>query len=120
MSEHREAVTYDLAVLGIDLRDLGTDVLPWWRLAAILQNLPLSSATARAVHGEKTEWSAAEHLLASILDVLQVANWQRGGGKGSRPQPTKRPGVADGQDRRKFGTARMTLAEARRRWSSRA
>lgn len=28
---------------------------------------------------------------ASLLYALQVANWQRGGGKGSKPKPVKRP-----------------------------
>lgn len=32
-------------------------------------------------------------LLASIADIGAMANWQRGGGKGSKPKPIKRPGV---------------------------
>lgn len=35
-------------------------------------------------------------MLAAIFDVLQVANWQRGGGDDSdRPEPLQRPGLAD-------------------------
>lgn len=38
-------------------------------------------------------WGLQEHLLANIADVLRGANWQRGGGKGSKPKPMPRPGV---------------------------
>lgn len=33
------------------------------------------------------DWTLEEHLLAAIVDQLAAANWQRGGGKGSRPEP---------------------------------
>lgn len=45
--------------------------------------------------GEKAEWGPAEYLLASILDALRSGNWQRGGGKGSKPKRTPRPGEKD-------------------------
>lgn len=37
-------------------------------------------------------WGSTEHLLAGVFDVLQGANWQRSGGKGTRPKPLQRPG----------------------------
>lgn len=37
-------------------------------------------------------WGVSEYLLAAVLDTLAGANWQRGGGKGKRPQPVPRPG----------------------------
>lgn len=49
-----------------------------------------------AVHGEDMHWGLAEHLLAVTIDVLNTANWQRGGGRqGRRPKPIPRPGVQD-------------------------
>lgn len=54
-------------------------------------------------HGDAVRWSDTEHLLASILDVLAGANWQRGGGKGARPKPVKRPGDRRGEQH--YGTA---------------
>jgi hypothetical protein len=38
-------------------------------------------------------WGIGEHLLAATLDTLRGANWQRGGGKGSKPKPIPRPGI---------------------------
>lgn len=44
--------------------------------------------------GELDQWGTAEHLLAAIYDALKGANWQRGGGKGTKPKPLPRPGDA--------------------------
>lgn len=41
--------------------------------------------------GSDQAWSPEAHLLAAAVDVLRAANWQRGGGKGSRPKPLDRP-----------------------------
>jgi hypothetical protein len=38
-------------------------------------------------------WSLSDHLLAHIADANRGANWQRGGGKGSKPKPIPRPGT---------------------------
>lgn len=55
-------------------------------------------------------WGSTEHLLAGMFDVLQGANWQRGGGKGTRPRPIERPGSK--QNATTYGKARP-LAETR-------
>jgi hypothetical protein len=34
---------------------------------------------------DTSRWTLTEQLLASIIDVLMLANWQRGGGKGNKP-----------------------------------
>jgi hypothetical protein len=44
----------------------------------------------------------SEHLLASVLDALNGANWQRGGGKGSKPKPTQRPDPRAEKRRREY------------------
>ena len=36
-------------------------------------------------------WTVDTHLLAGVLDALNGANFQRGGGKGKRPEPVPRP-----------------------------
>lgn len=35
---------------------------------------------------DSSSWPLESQLLANILDVLQWANWQRGGGKGQKPR----------------------------------
>lgn len=48
------------------------------------------------MHGEDMRWGLSEHLIAVAIDVLNMANWQRGGGRRSnRPKPIPRPGVQD-------------------------
>lgn len=54
------------------------------------------SALVREIEGnESHQWDLDAHLLAGILDSLNSANWQRGGGRGRRPQPVPRPGVTE-------------------------
>lgn len=91
LRDHQDTLEVDLLGMGIDLpRDLGTDRLTWRRLGLLVEHLPATSATARAVNPD-AEWTLAEHLLAAVLDALNGANWQRGGGKGSYPHPVPRP-----------------------------
>lgn len=56
-------------------------------------NLPRDSATILAVHPrEEVEvWDVQAHLLASVVDLLAGANWQRTGKRTGRPKPIKRP-----------------------------
>jgi hypothetical protein len=44
----------------------------------------------RSLHGDIAAWSVTDHLLANVIDLLQAANWQRGG-KGAPPKPFPRP-----------------------------
>jgi hypothetical protein len=44
-------------------------------------------------HGKDSIWTLEAQLLALIGDILNVANYQRGGGKGQKPKPLERPGV---------------------------
>lgn len=98
--------------LGFNSEQIGTEALDWWRLKAIIRNLPQGSALHRAYAGTDSVWGLAEHLLATIVDTLQAGNWQRGGGKGKRPQPIPRPG-AERKKKTKIGGASMPLSEAR-------
>lgn len=51
-------------------------------------------------------WSLEAQLLASAVDELRVANWQRAARKGVKaPKPIPRPGVK-GPDKERIGGAR--------------
>lgn len=50
----------------------------------------------RQLDPEAVAWSLEAHLLASVIDVLNVANWQRVGKKSApKPKPIPRPGTND-------------------------
>lgn len=94
-------------MLGLDLRRLGTPELTYRRLHLVIDHLPQTSALARAMGGG---WTQAEHLLAGVFDVLNWANYQRSGCKGSKPRPLERPGP---KKKPSIGGGRMTLTQAR-------
>lgn len=80
----------------------------------LLRYLPHEAATVREVHGGNVDWDIDAHLLASILDALNAANWQRGGDKKvPRPQPVQRPGM--GPARLAAGDLHDRLMAQRRR-----
>lgn len=87
---------------------LGTKRLSWLDLAAIIHNCHPRSAIARAIAPDSAGWTVTDHLLAAVVDVGQVANWQRGGGKGQRPKPIKRPGAGNEQ---KLGKGAIKISE---------
>lgn len=65
-------------------------------------HLPPESAFKVALAGEMP-WSLGDHLLATAVDLLAGANWQRGGGKGPKPKRVPRPGVMAGSDVERIG-----------------
>lgn len=85
--------------------------LTYRRLGVLVAGLGKDSALTRSVRRNPLEgsdesgemspeeemaaWGLEHHLLALIADLLAGANWQRGGGKGSKPRPIPRPGVSD-------------------------
>jgi len=94
IAEHPEAVHYELLRLGLRLEQLGTKHLTWFDLKAVVVSLPHGNAIQRAEHGEDALWGLPEHLIATVIDVLQAANWQRAGDKDARrPDPIRRPGT---------------------------
>lgn len=100
LTEHGEAVEFDLITLGLRLRWLGTERLTWRDLLVIVRHCTPSSALARSVAGpEVTAWNTGTitaWLLASVTDLLQVANWQRGGDEdAARPSFIPRPSLGD-------------------------
>lgn len=89
---------------------MNTPRLSWRRLGVLVRHLPHDSAIARAVHGEQADWGPVEHLLAGVIDRLEVANWQRanhGAKKAAQskpPKPMPRPGQAQKQQARRTDT----------------
>lgn len=109
---------YECIRLGVRLRWLGTDRLTWRDLALIINFAPRESPLAREVEPEKALWGLTDQLMAATVDQLRVANWQRGGAKGERPKPLRRPGIGDDkpdQKQRRFGGGMnvMTLEQAK-------
>lgn len=98
--EFEQAIEYDLIALGLRLRWLcdGTDRLNWRDLLVIVRESGRDTAAFRQAHGEHAEWGMGEYLLASILDTLNAANWQRAGDKRKpKPDPVPRPGEGQAQ-----------------------
>lgn len=87
--------------------------MSWRRARVLIRQLPETSRTFAALHGEV--WSRTDQLLAAIVDVLNGANWQRGGGKGPKPKPLPRPGIEDRSvEVTRYGTP-MSVEELDRR-----
>lgn len=91
LDEHAEAIESDLLDRGWRLAEVGGRMS--WRDLLIMvrrfQGDP-TTATSRAIHGE--HWKVTDQLLASVIDLLQVGNWQRAGKKSApKPRPIPRP-----------------------------
>jgi hypothetical protein len=92
LREHGEAVEASIqAAYHISLGGLFDGTLSPRRLIVLIKHLPASSPLAIALHGDAAHWGVNEYLLASAIEVLMGANWQRGGGKGPKPKPFPRP-----------------------------
>lgn len=55
----------------------------------------------RKLRGDAADWGLTEVLLARLDFRLAGGNWQRGGGKGAKPQPLEIPGTGKGGKQRK-------------------
>jgi hypothetical protein len=81
-----------MTMTGWRLADLG-DNFTWCDLRDFITNLPPSqqSALYRQQHPQSWWWTPQIDFLGAVLTAIQWGNWQRGGGKGDKPQPVKRP-----------------------------
>lgn len=85
--EHGTAIEYDLLDHGWHPRQVGP-VLSWTEFEVFMQHLPATpeSAYFRVRHPTDYWYGITEQFSAAILHAIQSGNWQRGGGKGTRPQ----------------------------------
>lgn len=81
----------------------------------LIEHMPVDSALAAAAQGgsQFRGWRIDTYLLATIADLLQNANYQRGGAKGTKPKPISRP--ADSKKARGPGRTLASMAPRRRR-----
>jgi hypothetical protein len=77
---------------GYRITDIGPD-LTWCDLRDFIIHLPPSKESAffRSQHPESWWWTPELDFLGALLTAMQWGNWQRGGGKGDKPKPVKRP-----------------------------
>jgi hypothetical protein len=83
---------------------VGSKALSWRRFKTLLAHLPqegaFKAALAMRVRAEESrtasgssdpfvtidDWPHSDQLLAHVIDLLSISNWQRGGGKGGKPK----------------------------------
>lgn len=84
--EIESALAYDLMQIGKSIHTIGTPEFSWVELRAFLLHAPAGSAIRRS-QDKMAAYTSPEMQLATIaIDALLGANWQRGGGKGPRPE----------------------------------
>lgn len=75
-----------MTVLGVRLRDLGSETLTWADLAIILTHPRKGGPLHAALHGERAQWDSLDsQLLAVIADRLGHIAWQLGGDDTTEP-----------------------------------
>jgi hypothetical protein len=89
----------------VDLLDWHRGALSSRRLTVLLKHLPADSALAHALHGEESEWTVTDHLLAAAVDHLAISNWMfsavyrdEDAEMPEVPTPVPRPGVESADD----------------------
>lgn len=83
---------------GVDLLDVWRGTLTLRRISVLVDGLPASSATQRALYPETAGYTHGDFLLMDVVDALHGANWQRSGGPGAAPKPMVRPGDTAARD----------------------
>lgn len=78
--------------LGLRITDIGED-FTWPDFRDFVTHLPPNddSALYREQHPQSWWWTPDHDFLAAVLTAIQWGNWQRGGGRGDKPAPVKRP-----------------------------
>jgi hypothetical protein len=81
-------LVYGLELLGCTVR----------RAAVLTSQLPAESRIARALN-EHLEWSTTDHLLATVIDAIQINTWVLASAHSDpkkspkKPEPLERPGA---------------------------
>ena len=84
----------------------------------MVSHLGRDSALASSLNSD-SEWTLEAHLLANIADQLAWANYQRAGGKGTKPKPIPRPGSDEGIETNRIGTPVLRTREELAEWNER-
>lgn len=96
LTEHGEAIEYELIKLGLRRDWLGTEHLSWRDLLVIVHQSPVGSTLDRATRGEPAAFGPTDHLLAAVINILQGMSWQLGNdAKAPKPKPFVLPGQED-------------------------
>ena len=92
LKTHGGAINYDLMRAGWTRADVGSR-LSWGDLRDFIQWLPPTGESAlHRSRRPRSWWVTPElQLLSGVLYSIDGGNWQRGGGKGPQPKPTKFP-----------------------------
>jgi hypothetical protein len=102
------AIEADLLRIGFTMADLGEKV-SWRAVAAFVKHSGQDSAVYQEANGADSAWTLETQLLALIADVLQIGNWQRGGGQSKRPVQLPRPGVQAPEKASTWGDDALTV-----------
>lgn len=117
VDEHREAIEFELLVIGRRLDELSTASLSWRDLFVLVRRWQMTpgNAFAAAVHGaEVPAWS--EQVLAVIVDMLNGIAFILKRGKGSRPKRLQR--WWEKRKQQKFGREPIPLSQFDAWWES--
>ena len=92
LRKHGEAITHDLMAHGWSRSDLGRRIT-WKEFYYWLVWLPPTGKSAYFRAKKPNSWwvTAELQIMAGVLNAVEGANWQRGGGKGTPPKPIKFP-----------------------------
>ena len=97
--------------------------MSWRALLAMVQHAPRESALYRAMFGVDAMWGSLEHLVATLVDVQQLALWMKTkdaeSGK-NRPKPIPRPGVDEAGDGEQLGSGAIPMDEWDAWWAAEA
>lgn len=118
IERYGEAIEFDLLNSGWTLDELG-ERLSWRDLLVLIQRWQqvADTALAEAIHGKV--WKVTDQLLAEVIDVLNVANWQRAGKK-SAPRPKRFPRPWEKPRGRKLGADPVPISKFNDWWEARS
>jgi hypothetical protein len=95
---------------------IGTGHTSWLDVwTVVMATASMDGPLGRALRGHS--WTETTYLLAAIVDLLAVANWQRAGRKSApKPRPVPRPG--DKQREQRYGADPIRVADFDTWWSA--
>lgn len=117
VDEHKEAIEYELLVIGRHLSDLGSPELTWRDLYVLVRRWQMTpgNAFAAAVHGsEVPSWT--EQVLAVVVDLLNGIAFILKRGKGQRPK--RLPRWWEKRKQQRFGRDPIPLSRFDDWWES--